>query len=142
MNERQRDLFLWLWSERRKPGQTAIALRGAAIGALGGVAFALILQSTMSAPVGGGIAALLPLLSRAGMLLGLAVPAFAFIGYVGANRVWAAQETMYQAMLAAGARVPDKKPIMQAADRWPAVAVGVAVALIAGCIIALFIAFW
>lgn len=43
MNERQRDLFLYVWSRRRAPGQMAVSLRGAIIGALGGVVFALIL---------------------------------------------------------------------------------------------------
>ena len=31
MNERQRDLFLWVWSKRRAPEQAAIGLRGALI---------------------------------------------------------------------------------------------------------------
>ena len=142
MNERQRDLFLYIWSQRRKRGQAAVALRGGAIGALGGVLFALILGSTFDAPVNGSVAAILPVLQRAGTLLALSIPAFAFIGYVGANRVFASQEAMYQAMLASGARVPDTKPQMQAADRWPAIAVGITVVLIAGFILALLIAFW
>jgi hypothetical protein len=41
VNERQRDLFLYQWSRRRAPGAARIALRGAVIGAFGGLAFAV-----------------------------------------------------------------------------------------------------
>ena len=136
MNERQRDLFLWVWSQRRTPGQAAIGLRGAIIGALGGVLFSLMLIGDIGAGRGSytGISALLPLIERGGMLLLLSVGAFGAIGFFGANRVFAAQEAQYQAILQSGARVPDQKPIMQASDRGPAVAVGIAVAVIAGFI--------
>lgn len=133
MNERQRDLFLYIWTERRKRGQAAVALRGAIIGALGGVLFSLIFGSSM-----GGAA----LIENAGKLLLLSVPAFGWIGYLGATRVFASQEAMYQAMLASGARVPDTKPVMQGADRWPAIAVGVTFVLIAGFIVTLFVLYW
>ncbi len=133
MNERQRDLFLYIWTERRKRGQAAVALRGAIIGAIGGVLFSLILGSSM-----GGAA----LIENAGKLLLLSVPAFGWIGYLGATRVFASQEAMYQAMLASGARVPDTKPVMQGADRWPAIAVGVTFVLIAGFIVTLFVLYW
>jgi hypothetical protein len=72
-------------------------------------------------------------------LIALSVPAFAFIGWLGANRVYAAQEAMFQSMLASGAEVPAQKPVMQPGDRGPAVAVGIAVAIIAGFIIFLFV---
>lgn len=68
-------------------------------------------------------------------MLGLSIPAFAFIGFIGANRVFAAQEAQYQALISGGARVPDQKPVMQAGDRGPAIAVGVAVAAIVGFIL-------
>ena len=141
MNERQRDLFLWLWSERRKPGQGAIALRGAVIGALGGLLFTLLMLGSIDAAGGAytGLAAVLSLLERGGLMLVLAVAAFAGIGFMLANRVFAAQERMYQSMLSAGARVPDHKPKMQPGDRGPAVAVGLAVAVIAGFILYLFV---
>lgn len=140
MNERQRDLFLWVWSRRRAPGPMAIALRGAAIGAIGGLVFALILGSGGAIDRGSytGLSIIIPLIERGGMLLLLSVGAFGFLGFVLANRVYTAQETMYQSMLASGARVPEQKPQMQAADRWPAIAVGVAAAIIAGFIIVLF----
>jgi len=137
VNERQRDLFLYVWSRRRAPGQAAIALRGGVVGALGGLAFALILLGDVGAGARGsytGLSAILPVLERGGMLLVLSVGAFAGLGFLLANRVFAAQEAMYQHMLAQGAQVPAEKPVMQGADRWPAIAVGVAAAVIAGFI--------
>src|SRR5262245_10081506 len=125
MNERQRDLFLWLWSRRRKPGRGAIALRGLTIGALGGVAFALFMMTNVDSGGRTGVAGLLAAIERGGMVLLLAVALFAALGYALANRVFAAQERMYQSMLAAGARVPDEKPVMTPGDRGPAVAVAV-----------------
>lgn len=137
MNERQRDHFLWVWSRRRQPGQTGVALRGAAIGALGGLVFALIMAPGAGANVhaydfGGQ---LFGRLSASLAMLTLAVPAFAAIGWFGATRVFASQEAMYQSMLSAGARAPDQKPIMHAGDRGPAIAVAVAGAVIVGFII-------
>lgn len=144
MNERQRDLFLYVWSQRRKPGQGVIALRGGLVGAIGGLAFAAIMLGETGADRGSytGIAAILPWLERGGALLALSVPAFAFIGFVLANRVFAQQEQMYQAILATGAQVPAEKPVMQRADRWPAIAVGVAAAIIVIFIIVLFALYW
>lgn len=144
MNERQRDLFLWLWAQRRKPGQHAIALRGAAIGALGGVAFALILASGGAIDRGSytGLSVIIPIIERGGALLVLSVGAFGLLGFILANRVFAAQEAMFQNMLAAGARVPDSKPQMQPSDRGPAIAVAIAAAAIAVFVIALFVMYW
>ena len=136
MNERQRDLFLYLWSRRRGPGQAAIALRGALIGVAGGLVFALIMAGNIDfGGKGGGLAAILPILLRGGLLLALSAGAFGVIGFVGANRVFASQEAMYQSILATGARVPDQKPEMQPGDRGPAVAVGIAVVVIIGFIL-------
>jgi len=135
VNERQRDLFLWVWSRRRKPGQMAIGLRGAGIGALGGLLFAFLLAPGSDAPAYDIIGQLAPM----ARVITLAVPAFALIGWLGANRVYASQEAMYQQMLQSGARVPDEKPVMQPGDRGPAVAVGIAVAIIAGFIIFLIV---
>jgi hypothetical protein len=133
MNERQRDLLLWQWSKRRTPGQHAIGLRGAVIGALGGILFGLLLAPGPAA----GVHAydfLGQLLSGFGVYV-LSIPAFAVIGWSGARRVFASQEAIYQSLLAAGARVPDHKPVMQARDRGPAIAVGIAVTLIAGFVL-------
>lgn len=141
MNERQRDLFLYLWHERRKPGLAAISLRGLIIGALGGLAFAILMMSQIGGDRGSytGISVIIPLLANAAKLLVLSVPAFGFIGWMGARRVFLSQEAMYQSMLAQGAQVPAQKPSMQAGDRGPAVAVAIAVAVIAGFIITLFV---
>lgn len=144
MNERQRDLFLWLWSRRRTPGQTMVALRGAAIGALGGVVFTVMLLSQTHIDRGDytGLSMILPFFQQGGTMLMAAVGAFGGLGFVLSNRVYASQEAMYQSMLTAGARVPEQKPVMQPGDRGPAVAVAIVFALIALAIIALFIAYW
>lgn len=133
MNARQRDLFLYLWSRRRQAGRAKIVMRGAIIGALGGVLFTLMMLSAID--LGNTWPELMEGLGKVGLMLGLAVPAFGLIGLLGSSRVWNSQEQMYQAMLSAGARVPDQKPVMQPGDRWPAIVVGVAVALIAGFIL-------
>lgn len=131
MNERQRDLFLYVWSRRRAPGQAAVALRGAAIGALGGLVFALFMANGIDfGGKGGGLASIIPLITRGGALFAMSIAAFGAIGFFGANRVYASQEAMYQSILAAGARVPAEKPVMQGADRWPAVTVGVTAVVI------------
>jgi hypothetical protein len=136
VNERQRDLFLYVWSRRRAPGQAAIALRGALIGAAGGLVFALFMAGGIDfGGKGGDLAAILPILSRGGLLLVMSVAAFAAIGFFGANRVYASQEAMYQSMLASGARVPEQKPVMQPGDRGPALAVGITVVVIIGFIL-------
>jgi hypothetical protein len=141
MNERQRDLFLWIWSRRRQPGQAAIALRGALVGALGGLLFTLLMIGDIGADRGSytGISVILPMIERGGMLLVMSVGAFAGLGFVLANRVFAAQEAQYQALLSAGAKVPEQKPVMQPGDRWPAIAVGVTAAVIAGFILVVWI---
>ncbi|MBL0042055.1 MAG: hypothetical protein IPP28_13645 [Xanthomonadales bacterium] len=138
MNERQRDLFLWQWSRRRMPGAAAIALRGALIGAVGGVVFALMLGSGFRAD-NGSVASVLALFQQGAAVLVLAVPAFAWIGYLGASRVFAANEAMYQAMLSAGARVPAQPPQLQAGDRGPAIAVAITVVLIVAFIVVLWV---
>lgn len=121
MNERQRDLFLYVWSKRRAAGQMAIGMRGLVIGAIGGLVFTIALAG--AAGFENFIKILLP-----------ALGAFAGIGFVGANRVYASQENQYQAILATGAQVPTQKPVMQLGDRGPAIAVGIAVAVIIGFI--------
>jgi hypothetical protein len=140
VNERQRDLFLYVWSRRRGIGQMGAGLRGGVIGALGGVLFAFIMLGEVGADRGSytGLSAILPFFERGGALLVAAVPAFALIGFVLANRVFASQEAMYQSILATGAQPPAQKPVMQPGDRGPAIAVGIAVAVIVGFIIVLF----
>jgi hypothetical protein len=144
MNERQRDLFLYVWSQRRKRGQAAVSLMGAGIGAAGGVLFTIMLLGAGGVDRGSytGLSAVIPFLAQGAAMLGMAVPAFAFIGFVGANRVYASQEAMYQSLLATGAQVPAQKPVMQASDRGPAIAVAVAFGVIALFIIVLFVMYW
>lgn len=135
---------MWIWSRRRQIGQAQAGLRGLLIGVVGGLLFTFIMLSEIGTDRGTytGVSALLPLIQRGGTLLVLSVGAFGFIGFMGANRVFAAQEAQYQALLQAGARVPDQKPEMQLADRGPALAVGIAVAVIAAFIVTLFVMFW
>lgn len=137
MTERQRDLFLYLWSRRRAPGRTRIALRGAIIGALGGVAFASILvQGGVSEP---GLRAydFLGQIRSVVRPFVIAVPVFALIGWVNARRVWTSQERLYQSLLAAGARVPAQKPVVTMRDRGPMLAVAVVALAIGGFIVVL-----
>ena len=141
VNERQRDLFLWVWSRRRAPGLMQVSLRGAALGALGGLAFSSIMLAAMGAPDPKGytgLSAIIPMLERGWLMLSMAVPAFGLIGFLGANRVFALNERMYESLLQSGARVPEQKPEVRGGDRWPAIIVGVAAAIIAGFILFLF----
>ncbi|MBL8542919.1 MAG: hypothetical protein JNJ63_03840 [Hyphomonadaceae bacterium] len=142
MNERQRDLFLYAWSHRRRPGRFAIGLRGLAIGALGGFVFALLLQGQGAHTPGVHAYETGRQLLSDLRLFALSIPAFASIGWIGADRIFMGQETQYQALLAAGARVPDHKPVMQLSDRGPALAVAIAFAVIAAFIIAQFVMYW
>ena len=111
-------------------------MRGAAIGALGGLAFAMFMANGAHEP---GVAAY----DTAGQvgtfmkLIWLSVPAFAGIGLAGARRTYNLQEVMYQSMLGAGARVPDQKPVLKMNERGPMIAVLVTVVVMTGLIGAL-----
>lgn len=144
MNDRQRDQFLWLWSKRRAPGRRAIARRGALIGAIGGLVFALVMLGVIDLPTGSrrGLSSLLDVLNTMVLLFAVSVPSFALIGFLGALRVFNHQELMFEMLLAQGARVPDQAPVLTLSDRWPVIVVGVFVVLLTAAIIALFIAFW
>ena len=141
MNDRQRDLFLWIWSRRRKPGRTVVALRCAVIGALGGAVFAGVMFSAVGKGGNHSVAAVLAALKDAGMLFLLSVPAFGAMGFATAYRVFSSQEVMYQSLLRSGACVPEQKPVLSGADRWPAIMVGVVVVVIVAFIVILFIKF-
>lgn len=136
MNQRQRDMFLWQWSQRRRRGHGTVALRGAAIGAAGGLVFALILGSNFGGSGPRDTAWLLQSMGQWAKLLVLSIPAFASIGYVGASRVFRSYEAMYQSMLQTGAQVPAQAPVLSLGDRGPAIAVGVAAAVIGGLVLA------
>jgi len=141
VTEGQRDLFLYQWSRRRAPGKVRICLRGALIGGLGGLVFALVMANGSHTPgvpaydIAGQIRTLLRTLLQ---LVALSVPAFAGIGFANARRVWVSHEAMYQSMLQAGARVPEQKPVLTVRERGPMIAVVVTVVVIAGLIGALF----
>ena len=141
MTDRQRDMFLWLWSRRRQPGRVAIAMRGAAIGAVGGVVFAGVMLGAIGNGGNHGTAAFVSSLKQVGMLFGLSIPAFAALGFLTASRVFSSNEAMYQSLLRSGARVPDEKPILRTSDRGPAIAVGIVVAVIVAFIVIVFIKF-
>jgi hypothetical protein len=134
VNARQRDLFLYQWSRRRRPGRVRRLLASAVVGGLGGVAFAWALYSAGARTPGvhaydtaGQIGSLLQLLL-------LAVPAFAAIALATADRVWRSHEGMYRNLLASGAQVPERKPDLTIGDRGPAIAVATAVVVIAALI--------
>ena len=132
----QRDLFLYQWSRKRAPGRTRILFRGALIGGLGGLAFALFLAKD-SRPAG------VPAYDIAGQirpvlqLIAVSVAAFAGIGVAGARRTFDGQEMMYQSLLRAGARIPDQKPVLAMRERAPMIAVIATVVVLAGLIGAL-----
>ena len=135
MNERQRDQFLWLWSQRRARGASAVGLRGALVGAAGGLLFSGILLSSMGAPaVAGytGLSTVLPWLERAAGLLVMTVPGLAVVGFFNARRIFALHEHQYQQLLQAGARVPAQRPVLTLQDRGPLIAVGLAVSVVGG----------
>lgn len=136
MNARQRDLFLWQWSKRRQIGAKASGWRGSLIGATGGLVFALILGSNFGGSTPHDSAWLLRMIGLWGKLLMLSVPSFALIGYLGATRVFRAQEAMFQNLLTDGAQIPTQAPNLSLADRGPAIAVGVAVGLMSALILA------
>ena len=141
MNERQRDMFLWKWSRSRRPGRAAVAIRGAVIGALGGLLFTAIMLGSMGSGGNRSTAAALSWLHQGWLMLGLAVPVFGALGFATAYRVFTSQEVMYQSLLRAGACVPDEKPVLAARDRGPAIAVGIVVAVIVAFIVILFVKF-
>ncbi len=134
MTQNQRDLFLYQWSRRRAPGATRVALRGGLIGALGGIAFALIMLEG-GAQLPGTHAYDIAAQLRSGFtMFAMSVPTFAALGFAGAWRVWRSQEAMYQAMLQSGARVPEHKPTLTMSERGPMFAVAITVVIIVGFI--------
>jgi len=134
MNQRQRDLFLWIWSRRRTRGRLNIALIGAGIGALGGLGFTLLffwlptlagqsigtLDTSEMAPF---LAAIADRLGPQGFVALAATLAFGGMGLFMADRVYSLNERQYQALLDAGASIPATKPMLTVADRAPMFAV-------------------
>lgn len=135
MNARQRDLFLWQWSKRRRVGRTGVALRGALIGATGGLLFALILGSGMGSDGPRGFPWLLEAIGRWAALIAMSVPSFAALASALAVRVFRSHEQMYQAILRGGVVLPEQAPVVQWSDRGPAIAVVVAALLIGALVL-------
>ena len=141
MNARQRDAFLWQWSRKRAIGARGAALRGLLIGAAGGVLFAVLLQWLTRSEGRAGVDVWLAGLRQFGLVMALAVPAFGALGLALTWRIYASQERIYQALLDQGATLPAAAPVLGWADRGPALAVGVTMALLTGLIVAAFIAY-
>lgn len=150
MNEKQRDLFLWVWSRRRARGRLNAAIAGGLIGAFGGVLFTAIFfwLPTLQGETAGTLntSSMPPFLAGVAnsmkpneFVLLLAALGFAAMGFVLAYSVYAAQEAQFQTLLAQGAKVPEAKPQLTAADRGPLLAVIATIVLIAGFIAFLII---
>ncbi|MBC7769617.1 MAG: hypothetical protein H7124_12620 [Phycisphaerales bacterium] len=120
MNERQQAMFLWDWSRKRRHGRAGIALLGAGIGAIGGLAFAAIMLYALTLDgatfsvnedeMGGFFVLIARALGPTGFLFALSIPAFAALAAFVADRIWGVQEGVYHALLSQGARVPAAKP--------------------------------
>lgn len=119
MNDRQRDLFLWEWSKRRKRGLWRVTLLGGLIGGLGGLVFALVLMQAPEVGPRHGLSSLIPLLERFFQWIFWSVPPFAVIGMGFAYRTFSRNELWFQLLLDGGAKVPEQRPILQPGDRWP-----------------------
>lgn len=148
MNERQTAHFLWVWSRRRRRGPLAAGLLGAAIGAGGGLAFAILFTSFMG--LGGGEVTVdrsglapffvwvLDHFGNLGMIVSMASPPFAVFAGAMAFGVHGRQERQYQALLAAGHQVPEQAPVLTWGDWAPTVIVfgGLALFIVFGLVAA------
>lgn len=132
-------MFLWQWSRRRRVGLATAAFRGGAVGAVGGLLFAVILGAGFGGGGARDAAWLMESLRAFGWLLVLSIPSFAWIGYRGATQVFLGHERIYQALLQQGAVVPAQAPTLRWADRGPAIAVGLTVVAIMAFIVVLFV---
>ncbi|MDP2323048.1 MAG: hypothetical protein Q8N51_03355, partial [Gammaproteobacteria bacterium] len=139
MNDRQRDLFLWQWSQRRKRGLGRVTLLGALVGAIGGLVFALAMMDMPDVGTRHGLSSLLTLIERSVQWLVLSIPPFTVIGMAGAYRTFSRQELMYELLLKGGARVPEQKPILLPGDRWPLYVVIATFIVLLGLIVALWV---
>jgi hypothetical protein len=136
MNPNRRDLFLWQWSRRRGIGGSGAALRGALIGAAGGLVFALVLGLDMNSSGPRGFPWLLERISQLVLLVGVSVPAFAAPACFFAWRIFRTNEAIYHGLLQGGAAVPLQEPPPLAwSERGPAIAVAVAMLLIGALVL-------
>lgn len=128
MNERQAQLQLYLWGQRRKLGRMNAVIRGAIVGGLGGLMFPVL----MFAFSGGSTMEYRDMPTEwkwTGdygtfiVMAAMAIPAFAALGALAAWRVWGGQEAIYQRLLAQGYTEPTERPVVTGADKWPQYAV-------------------
>lgn len=133
MNERQQAAFLWQWSRRRRLGLPRLLIIGAGIGALGGLAFAVLMYVAMTAnggsfslnedEIGGLLLPVAQALGPTGFLFAISIPMFAGLGLFLAFTVGRRVEGTYQSLLDGGAQVPETKPPFSWKDRAPGLAV-------------------
>ena len=133
MSERQEQAFLWEWTRRRRFGRVGVLLFGLAIGAAGGLAFAILMFWGMT--MNGASFRLnedemSPLMLWLGRLLGptgflfaVSIPAFAGLGAILSFRAWDMIEHRYHSLLNAGVRVPDERPLLTLKERRPTIIV-------------------
>jgi len=135
MNERQAQLQLYQWGKRRKLGRMNATVRGAIVGAIGGLLFPVL----MFAFSGGATIEYRDMPTEwrwTGaygtffVMAAMAVPAFAALGALVAWRVWGSQEAIYQSLLAQGYKEPAEPPVLTNAEKWPQYAVFGALGLI------------
>ncbi|HYD72719.1 MAG TPA: hypothetical protein VEF55_06245 [Candidatus Binatia bacterium] len=133
MSGRQEQTFLWDWTRRRRHGRLAVLMFGLAIGAAGGLLFAILMLWGMTmngASFGLNEDEMSPfmlwlgrLLGPTGFLFAVSIPAFAGLGAFLSFRVWDMIEYRYHSLLDAGVRVPDRRPSLTFKERMPAIIV-------------------
>lgn len=137
MTPAQRDMFLYKWSKSRAKGRLGFAWRGLVIGALGGLAFALILGGGFD--FSGAPDRVMDTLGKAGLLLVLSVGGFAWLGLLMVDRIYRGQEHQYQVLLSQGAVPPAAPPVMTHKDRTPLYFVIATAVILAGFIVTLLV---
>ncbi|HET9230039.1 MAG TPA: hypothetical protein VFO00_02045 [Vitreimonas sp.] len=133
MSGRRDEVFLWDWTRRRRYGRLGVLLLGLAIGAAGGLAFAILMFWGMT--MNGGSFSLNEdemspfmlwlgrLLGPTGFLFAVSIPAFAGLGALLSFRAWDMIEHRYHTLLNAGLRVPDERPVLTLKERAPTIIV-------------------
>ena len=139
MNQRQAQNFLYEWGKRREGGIRKTILKGAGIGAIGGICFGALfwaLSPNLSISED-ELAPFLILLARAigpvAFLFLMTTGAFAGLGAFAALAVWRKMEAQYHQLLAAGVRPATEKPVYTLKDRAGGlIVVGVSVLVLIG----------
>jgi hypothetical protein len=141
VSEGRDEAFLWEWTQRRRYGRLGVLMLGLAIGAIGGLVFALLMLWGMTMngasfrlnedEMSPFMLWLGRLLGPTGFLFAVSIPAFAGLGALLSFRVWDMVEYRYRSLLDAGARVPDRRPQLTLKQRIPAIIVLVFFGLLA-----------